>query len=553
MDFHLPKKKIFSAVLCGALMLSASVPAFAFSDSSIASSVFEETQMAVEQATAAGNGADLSQSPYVLKRLGLVAGNDKGDLMLDKVGTRAEALTLFISMQGEQDEARAVDYSYPFTDIPDWFHWCAGYGVFRSYTSGISATKFGSFDTVTPEQYMTFTLKALDYKCGEDFTWDRSLDKAIEIGLCTRAQANAWKNGQFRRQEIMEISYLALNTKVKGGNSTLTDKLIAKGKITTEQARQESLTFGTAYQAQQEQNNASPITCTNVPDGSYELHSAANNSVMTASANKQAMISLAADKDGADQQFTFVKNSNGSFRIASTANKDLVMDTNPTSGAAALLWTQNGTICQDFVAVGEANDAYSFRLANNPSMTLTASGSGVALQAYTGSASQQWKLSNNSEDTASASAKLASIMTVHPNGKNLGSSYSFAGASQCMGFGREVFYRMYDQQARWNYDGSPKSASDGKMYSIKASSTSYAASSIKGVISKAKPGDVLQMNKPKMHTMIFVSSDADGFTVYDANWTAANTVSVRYVKYGAWASRNSSGITLLHATNYPKN
>lgn len=65
-----------------------------------------------------------------------------------------------------------------------------------------------------------------------------------------------------------------------------------------------------------------------MPDGSYELHSAANNSVMTASANKQAMISLAADKDGADQQFTFVKNSDGSFRIASTANKDLVMDTN---------------------------------------------------------------------------------------------------------------------------------------------------------------------------------------------------------------------------------
>ena len=62
MDFHLPKKKIFSAVLCGALMLSASVPAFAFSDSSIASSVFEETQMTVEQAAAAGNGADLSES-----------------------------------------------------------------------------------------------------------------------------------------------------------------------------------------------------------------------------------------------------------------------------------------------------------------------------------------------------------------------------------------------------------------------------------------------------------------------------------------------------------
>lgn len=549
MNFHLPKKKIVSAVLCGALICSAGVSAFAFSDSSVASSVFEETQMAVSQTVAAS--ADLSQSPYALKRLGLVEGNEKGDLMLEKVGTRAEALTLFINMQGEKQEARAVEYSYPFQDIPDWFHWSAGYGVFRSYTNGVSATQFGSFQTVTPEQYMTFTLKALDYKCGEDFTWDRSLDKAVEIGLCTRAQANDWRNGQFRRQEIMEISYLALSTKVKNSNSTLTDKLIAKGKITPEQAQQENLTFGTAYQAQQEQSNASPITCSNLPDGSYELHSASDNRVMTASANKQAAISLAADKNGADQQFTFVKNSDGSFRIASTANKDLVVDTNPTSGAAALLWTQNGTICQNFVAVGEASGAYSIRLANNPNMALTASGSGVALQAYNASASQQWKLSDNSEDTAAASAKLASIMTVHPDGKKLGSGYSFAGASQCMGFGREVFYRMYDQQARWNYDGSPKTASDGKMYSIKASSTSYSASSIKNVISKAKPGDVLQMNTPKMHTMIFVSSDANGFTVYDANWTAANTVSVRYVKYGAWASRNSSGITLLHAANYP--
>jgi len=521
LNFHLPKKKMISAVLCSSMMLSVGVSAFAFSDSSLAAEVFEETPVVSNQ-TLADASADLSQSPYVLQRLGLIAGDDKGDLMLEKVGTRAEALTLFINIQGEQADAAAVDYSYPFKDIPDWFHWFAGYGVFRSYTGGVSPTQFGSYDTVTPEQYMTFILRALDYVCGEDFTWDRSLDKAVEIGL-----------------------------KLKESDSTLTDKLIAKGTITPEQAREEQLTFGAVYQAKQEQNNASPITCTNLPDGSYELHSADNNRVMTASANKQAALSLAADKNGSDQQFMFVKNSDGSFRIASTANKNLVVDTNPTSGANALLWTQNGTICQNFVAVGEASGAYSMRLANNPSMALTASDSRVVLSAYTGSAAQQWKLSDNSEDTAAASAKLASIMTVHPNGKNLGSSYSFAGASQCMGFGREVFYRMYDQQARWNYDGSPKSASDGKMYSITASSTSYSASSIKGVINKAKPGDVLQMNTPKMHTMIFVSKDADGFTVYDANWTASNTVSVRYVKYGAWASRNSSGITLLHATNYP--
>ena len=55
-----------------------------------------------------------------------------------------------------------------------------------------------------------------------------------------------------------------------------------------------------------------------------------------------------------------------------------------------------------------------------------------------------------------------------------------------------------------------------------------------------------------MHTMVFVSSDSNGFTVYDANWTGPNEVSVRYVKYGAWASCNSNGICVLHAVNYPK-
>ena len=110
---------------------------------------------------------------------------------------------------------------------------------------------------------------------------------------------------------------------------------------------------------------------------------------------------------------------------------------------------------------------------------------------------------------------------------------------------------MYGKTAKWSYDGSPKSSEDAKLYKITAKSSSYSESSIKSLISKAKPGDILQMNSPKMHTMVFVSSDSKGFTVYDANWTGPNEVSVRYVKYGAWASRNSNGITVLHATNYP--
>ena len=91
-------------------------------------------------------------------------------------------------------------------------------------------------------------------------------------------------------------------------------------------------------------------------------------------------------------------------------------------------------------------------------------------------------------------------MEIYPDGKSLGSGYSFGGAGQCMGFGREVFYRMYGQTAKWSYNGSPKSSTDAKLYKITAKSTSYSASSIKALISKAKPGDILQMNSPKMQS-----------------------------------------------------
>ncbi len=546
MNFHLRKhkKRILSAVLCGSMMLSAGAQALAFDSETIVSSLFDGAQSST---------TDLSDSGYALQRLGLVAGGEDGDLMLEKTGSRSEALTLFISLLGERSAATAVSYSYTFRDIPDWFANFAGYGVYRSYTSGYSETQFGSSDAVTPQAYATFMLRALGYDTS-DFTWSAALDKTVEIGLCTRKQADKWLNEPFRRQEIMEISYLALSTKLKNSNCTLADKLIANGVITAEQAKEENLTFGKTYKASGSTQQANTSGYTALPTGKYELHNVGSGKVMTANPiSKQSDIYVTGDANSTTQLFSIQKNSDGSFRILSASKNSLAVDANPSSGADIILWTANGTDCQDFVAKKLSSGAYEIRLKANPDMALTESGNGdVRLCAYTGATSQQWKLSDNSEDTAAATAKLKSIMKLYPDGKSLGSGYSFGGAGQCMGFGREVFYRMYGDTAKWNYDGSAKSSADGKLYTVTARSSSYSASSIKTLISKAKPGDILQMDSPKMHTMVFVSRDSDGFTVYDANWTGPNEVSVRYVKYGAWASRNSNGICVLHATNYPK-
>ncbi len=352
-----------------------------------------------------GASNTLSQSGYALKRLGLVKGDGTGDLMLTKRCSRAEAFTVFLAVLGERTIAENSSYSHPFKDVPAWADSIVGYGVYKGYTNGTSKTTFGAKTNIELQQYMTFILRALGYQDGTDFTWSSASKKAIEIGFCSSSQMTTWLNTTFTRQQIMEISYTALNTQLKNSSNTVADKLISMGVITAEQAEQEGLTYH-------------------------------------------------------------------------------------------------------------------------------ASGSGA-------------------EDTSAATRKLNSIMNIYPSGTSLGSGYTFAGASQCMGFGREVFYRMYDQTAKWNYDGSPKSSSDGAKYDIVAQSSSYSAASIKTLISKAKPGDILQMDSPKMHTMVFVSSDASGFTVYDANWVGANKVSVRYVSYGAWTARNSNGITVLHSSSYP--
>ena len=311
------------------MMLSTGAQTLAFDSETIFSSLFDGAQ---------SSATDLSDSGYALQRLGLVAGGEDGDLMLDKIGSRSEALTLFIALLGERNAATSVSYSYTFRDIPDWFGNFAGYGVYRSYTSGYSETQFGSYDAVTPQAYATFMLRALGYDTS-DFTWSAALDKAVEIGLCTRQQADKWLNEPFRRQEIMESSYLALSTKLKNSDCTLTDKLIAAGKLTAAQAKQENLKYGTVYsEAPTVNNGGSNVARSKLPSGSYELHNTGTGLVMTASAAKQANVSAAADVNGANQLFTIQNNSDGSFQLLSKSNTGLAVDANPTDGAEVILW-----------------------------------------------------------------------------------------------------------------------------------------------------------------------------------------------------------------------
>ena len=289
-----------------------------------------------------------------------------------------------------------------------------------------------------------------------------------------------------------------------------------------------------------------------IPTGVYTIDNESYDRSMAVKNNSQKIntaVVLGSKTIENSRKFSVRYCENGEYTITSYAGSGKVVATASKVGAVPKL---SKTKTRYYI---DSNDDGSYTIVP-VGMEQTAlravNSKTVKLAKQTGSAAERWTFDSEvTEDKDQVSRQLTKVMKVHPSGKYLGSGYRFAGASQCMGFGREVYSRLFGTEVRWNYNGTPKTSSDKGKYTIAATSWSYSSSSLKKLIAKASPGDVLQMDAPKMHTMIFVSKNKTGFTVYDANWVGFNRVSVRHVRYSDWRYRRSSAIRVLHAANYP--
>jgi len=84
---------------------------------------------------------------------------------------------------------------------------------------------FGSNQTATSDQYATFVLRALGYDdAAGDFSWDKSLDKMVSLGILTGAQAASFSSKGLRGH-IAAISYLSLSAHLKESGMTMLEKL----------------------------------------------------------------------------------------------------------------------------------------------------------------------------------------------------------------------------------------------------------------------------------------------------------------------------------------
>ena len=182
-----------------------------------------------------------------LSDLGLFQGTGDG-YELDRAPTRAEAATMLVRLLGAEEEAQALEYTAPFTDLDGWQEPYVQYLYDNGLTTGATATTFEPEDTCSAQMYTTFLLRALGYSdaAGGDFTYAGAIDFGKSIGLVDIANCN---ETNFLRDHVAAMSLTALNTAVKDDADTkLLEKLVADGAV-DEAAAAEMLTFFDNYDA----------------------------------------------------------------------------------------------------------------------------------------------------------------------------------------------------------------------------------------------------------------------------------------------------------------
>lgn len=191
--------------------------------------ILTATALAVSALVVSSSAASFDHCADALKTLGLFQGTAQG-YELDRAPTRGEAATMLVRLLGKEAEAKALTYSAPFTDLDDWQKPYVQYLYENKLTNGASETTFEPEDKCSAQMYSAFLMRALGYsETSGDFTYDKVIDKAKEIGLADMANCN---ETNFLRDNVAAMSYTALAVAPKDKTAdTLLEKLVAGGAV----------------------------------------------------------------------------------------------------------------------------------------------------------------------------------------------------------------------------------------------------------------------------------------------------------------------------------
>ena len=171
-----------------------------------------------------------------LKALGLFKGVSDTNYALDRWPNRAQTLVMLLRLMGLEQAALSENCAHPFEDTADC-HWAdpyIGYAYQHGLTKGTNeeGTQFSGTSTADSRTYLTFALRALGYVEGKggDFLWESPIWLAQTVGIAPYQVHFS----DFRRADMVTISYAALSAKLKNSEQTLAEALIERGAISAD-------------------------------------------------------------------------------------------------------------------------------------------------------------------------------------------------------------------------------------------------------------------------------------------------------------------------------
>lgn len=130
----------------------------------------------------ADEGSDvIKNAAEFLKKEKVLVGDNNGNLLLDKVLTRQDAVILLARLLGEEEEAKNFPIDdLKFEDIRDpHYKPYLAWAFKKGYFVGHSTKRFGFGDEITVQQYSSVLLRTLGY----DIDYKLAVKKAKEIGI----------------------------------------------------------------------------------------------------------------------------------------------------------------------------------------------------------------------------------------------------------------------------------------------------------------------------------------------------------------------------------
>lgn len=179
-----------------------------------------------------------------LHEMGLFQGTQNG-YDLDRTPTRAEAAVMLVRLLGKEDEAKALTYTAPFTDLKGWEKPYVQYLYSNGLANGTNRTTFNPTGKCTAQMYAVFLLRALGYSDTADFSYANAIETAREQGIYDTGIINVQN---FLRDDAAAASYTVLSVSPKNSEGTLLDQLVSENAITEADAKRYQSLFSSYAQ-----------------------------------------------------------------------------------------------------------------------------------------------------------------------------------------------------------------------------------------------------------------------------------------------------------------